>query len=239
MPRYHENPLKPLLILYSIALQNSLRQDFSHAQHGGTGQLKCPHCLVAFNAPFNTVMQSRDPDGMFYLNCTTCPECKRISVLLSRDHTTSLLYPRGASRPPLSQHVPEPYATDYREACLTLPDSPKASAALSRRSLQHLIRSHFTIQKPKLSKEIEALLASNALPPYLATAVDAIRQVGNLAAHPTKDSSTGEIIEVEPQEAEWLLDTLEHLYEFCFVQPKITQEKWDALNAKTDRKNNQ
>ena len=31
----------------------------------------------------------------------------------------------------------------------------------------------------------------------------------NFAAHPIKSMHTGEVIEVEPGEAEWLLDTLE------------------------------
>ncbi len=42
--------------------------------------------------------------------------------------------------------VEEPYATDFREAAATLHVSPKASAALSRRLLQHLLREKAGIQ---------------------------------------------------------------------------------------------
>jgi hypothetical protein len=60
----------------------------------------------------------------------------------------------------------------------------------------------------------------------------AIRNIGNLAAHPNKYVHTGEIVNVEPGEAEWLLDVLEELFDITFVQPKITQAKKDKLNQK-------
>jgi hypothetical protein len=33
--------------------------------------------------------------------------------------------------------------------------------------------------------------------------LDAIRTIGNFAAHPIKSTSSGEIVDVEPGEAEW------------------------------------
>ena len=44
--------------------------------------------------------------------------------------------------------------------------------------------------------------------------------------------NTGEIVEVEPGEAEWLLDTLEGLLDFYFIQPALLKEKQEALNKK-------
>jgi hypothetical protein len=38
--------------------------------------------------------------------------------------------------------------------------------------------------------------------------------------------------DVEPQEAEWLLNVLEQLFDFYFVQPARAKAKRDALNAK-------
>jgi len=43
----------------------------------------------------------------------------------------------------------------------------------------------------------------HTLPGHLAEDLDAIRNVGNFAAHPMKSTHTGDIVEVEPQEAEW------------------------------------
>ena len=47
-----------------------------------------------------------------------------------------------------------------------------------------------------------------------------------------KSTSTGEIVEVEFGEAEWILDVLETLFDFYFVQPAILKIKKDALNKK-------
>ena len=47
-----------------------------------------------------------------------------------------------------------------------------------------------------------------------------------------KSTNTGEVIEVESGEAEWLLDTLEGLFDFYFVQPASLKKKREALNAK-------
>ena len=70
------------------------------------------------------------------------------------------------------------------------------------------------------------------MPSYLAKGLDAIRNIGNFAAHPTKSKITGEVVEVEPGEAEWNLDVLEGLFDFYFVQAKKLQEKRDILNQK-------
>ena len=59
-----------------------------------------------------------------------------------------------------------------------------------------------------------------------------MRVVGNFAAHPTKSTNSGEIIEVEPGEAEWQLYTLEALFDFYFVRTSELTKKRDALNVK-------
>lgn len=62
--------------------------------------------------------------------------------------------------------------------------------------------------------------------------IDAIRNIGNFAAHPMKSASTGEIVDVEVGEAEWILDVLEALFDYYFVQPALLKAKRDALNKK-------
>jgi len=56
-------------------------------------------------------------------------------------------------------------------------DSPKASAALSRRCLQQIIREKAGITKRDLNAEIDELLKSKQLPQHLAENVDAVRTV--------------------------------------------------------------
>ncbi len=145
-----------------------------------------------------------------------------------------LVRPKGTSRPPPPGGVPEAYAEDYAEACLVLGDSPKASAALSRRCLQNILRDIAKVKPGNLFDEIQEFLDDKSPPSHIAAAVDAIRNIGNLAAHPTKSEKTGEILGVEPGEAEWNLDVLESLFDFYFVQPALLQKKREALDAKLE-----
>jgi hypothetical protein len=122
--------------------------------------------------------------------------------------------------------------TDYSEACAVFADSPKASAALSRRCLQHILRAAGKVKHANLSSEIDEIIGRNQLPSQISEALDAIRNIGNFAAHPMKSTQTGDIIDVEPGEAEWNLDVIEALFDFFYVQPAILKKKRDALNAK-------
>ena len=83
-----------------------------------------------------------------------------------------------------------------------------------------------------LVQEIEEFIPRKDVPTYLSDAVDAVRNVGNFAAHPSKDTNTVEIVDVEQGEAERLLDVLESLFDFVFVQTKRLEERKKALNAK-------
>ncbi len=110
--------------------------------------------------------------------------------------------------------------------------SAKASAALSRRLLQRIMEDELKIKGSSLADEIEAFVSRAGVPSHLSTAVDAVRNIGNLAAHPVKNTRTGEVVEVEPGEAEWLVDVLESLFDFVFIQPKRLAARRTALNAK-------
>ena len=88
------------------------------------------------------------------------------------------------------------------------------------------------MKKGDLYDEIGEVLDSNQLPTWLADDLDAVRNVGNFAAHPIKSKNTGEIVDVEPGEAEWLLDVLEGLFDFYFVAPAKAAARRSALDAK-------
>jgi hypothetical protein len=128
--------------------------------------------------------------------------------------------------------VNENIAKDYIEAGLVLNDSPKASAALSRRCLQNLLLDKAGVAKGDLSKQIQTVIDSGKLPSHLSDDIDAIRNIGNFAAHPNKSLSSGEILEVEPHEAEWNLEVLEALFDFYYVVPERAKARKAALNAK-------
>ena len=82
-----------------------------------------------------------------------------------------------------------------------LSDSAKAAAALGRRCLQNLLCDTVKVNPSDLSNEIQQVLDSGKLPSGLHNSIDAIRNIGNFAAHPMKSKQTGLILEVEPGEA--------------------------------------
>jgi hypothetical protein len=88
------------------------------------------------------------------------------------------------------------------------------------------------VKRADLAKEIAEVLQLSLLPSHLAEAIDAVRNIGNFAAHPIKGTASGEVLPVEPGEAEWNLDVLDGLFDFFFVQPAILKKRKDALNAK-------
>lgn len=208
--------------------------------------MKCPHCRVEVNASFNQVNIGIEDEVWWYAHSMNCPNssCGKLIVELSsknpaiagakkaQDRSRFLVKPFSSNRPPAPTEVDDIFAEDYREACLVLTFSPKASAALSRRCLQNILREKAKVKKNDLAKEIQEVIDSNSLPSYLSESIDAIRNIGNYAAHPVKSTSSGEIVKVEEGEAEWLLDVLESLFDFYFVQPAVLQTKRNALNIK-------
>jgi len=142
-----------------------------------------------------------------------------------------MAFPRSVSRP-IPQEVPPPYREDFSEACQVLADSPKASAALSRRCLQAILKDQAGAKKKDLADQIDEVTASRQLPSYIENDLHAVRQIGNFAAHPMKRTATGTILDVEAGEAEWNLDVLESLFDFYFVAPAADAKRKAALNAK-------
>lgn len=212
--------------------------------------MKCPHCRVSFHDHPVRESIGVDADGGWILTKRACPACQRLILHLENgepvyntqkrltgfkpghDTQTILVRPRGSSRPPCPVEVPKEFAEDYTEACLVLPDSPKASAALSRRCLQNILREIAKVKHGNLADELQQVIDSGTLPSYLVEVVDAVRNIGNFAAHPTKSEKTGEILPVEPGEAEWNLDVLEALFDFYFVQPAVIKKKREDLDQK-------
>lgn len=200
--------------------------------------MNCLHCQKTFHADWTHQNLERDPDGEWCIKWVHCPGCKKLSFSLEvvdaqGDEQPVVSYPRGRFGTAVAS-APSPFAADYREACLTLADSPKASAALSRRCLQNLLRQEARVKPGSLADEIQQVLDSKQLPPHLAESIDAVRTIGNFAAHPVKSEHTGEIVDVEEKEAEWLLEILDNLYNFYFEEPRRQQELRAALERKLD-----
>jgi hypothetical protein len=211
--------------------------------------MKCPHCLVSFHLRnFSPTRIGSDPDGYWWVAEETCPDCKKLTVWLVVSSGTEpgaayqrpygqqravMVRPKGTNHPPVSIEVPPDFAEDYLEACLVIADSPKASAALSRRCLQHILREKAGVKHPNdLAEAIQEVIDDPAVPSDVSATLDMVRNIGNFSVHPNKSLNTGEIVNVEPMEAEWCLDTIEILFDFYFVRPADIEKRRQAVNEK-------
>ncbi|KQU91352.1 hypothetical protein ASD99_21945 [Mesorhizobium sp. Root695] len=137
---------------------------------------------------------------------------------------------------PQPDYVPAPLTADYREACAIRDLSPKAAATLARRCLQGMIRDFCGITKKRLIDEIKALrlaLDEGTAPPGVAAetvdAIDAIREVGNIGAH--MESDIDMIVEVEPGEAQALIELIEMLFEEWYVARETRSQRLAKVKA--------
>jgi hypothetical protein len=118
-----------------------------------------------------------------------------------------------SSAKPFPDYIPAAILQDYEEACLICSLSPKASAALSRRCLQGIIRDFWRIVKARLIDEINEL--KGKIDSTTWQAIDAVRSIGNIGAHMEKDINL--IVDVEPNEADMLLRLIEVLLQEWYV----------------------
>lgn len=211
--------------------------------------MKCPNCHKSFHPDFTTVNVGYCGEHEHFkyfwrVYYHQCPACQKPIIFLAYERDVGvglvdridkqwLVFPKGGSKLPAPTEVPMDIAADYNEAALVISDSPTASAALSRRCLQHLLVERGVTKNDNLSRAIDDALASG-LPTHVAENLDAIRNVGNFAAHPQKSLHSGEVLPVEPHEAEWNLEVLEMLFDFYYVQPALSKARREALNKKLE-----
>jgi hypothetical protein len=206
---------------------------------------KCLHCqtVVKFERPANEQWWIRVIANNQQIEVTfaQCPSCQKVIATIEElnysegnpDYVAiseQVVWPLSSGRAPAPKEVPFNLASDYNEASLVLPFSSKASAALSRRCLQSLLSEAAKTKAKDLSQQIDEVLPS--LPSYIAENLDAIRNIGNFAAHQQKSTSTGMILDVEPGEADWNLDVLDTLFDFYYVRPEIERKKREELERK-------
>lgn len=133
----------------------------------------------------------------------------------------------NSSAKPIPNYVPTPIVNDYIEACLIRDLSPKASATLSRRCLQGMIRDFWTISKSRLIDEIKAL--EDKIDPATWAGIDAVRSIGNIGAHMEKDINV--IVDVEPEEAQLLIGLIEMLIKDWYIARHDREERMKGLIA--------
>jgi hypothetical protein len=144
--------------------------------------MHCPHCGIAFHDEWATVnvrAPTNEDRSNWSASITRCPGCKEETIRIlhvsnpagyAQPHVLLdfVAYPKAINRKPTPKEVPSEIKEHYEEASPLLPFSSKASAALSRRCLQSILRSHGYTQQD-LAKQIDALLGepdpAKAIPP--------------------------------------------------------------------------
>ncbi|EMN3469577.1 DUF4145 domain-containing protein [Klebsiella pneumoniae] len=105
--------------------------------------------------------------------------------------------------------------------------SPKASATLSRRCLQGMIRDAWNVKPARLVDEIKAV--EGQIESNVWKAIDAVRNIGNIGAHMENDINV--IVDVDPDEAEMLIGLLELLIQEWYVERHERQLRVEAITA--------
>lgn len=181
---------------------------------------------LLINPSFSTVTV------MFY----KCPNCEETSIRL-RGNSTKIsnielcVSPQSAALQ-YPEYVPLNVRQDYEEACAIVSLSPKASATLSRRCLQSMIRDFWGIKKKRLIDEIDAL--KDHVRPSQWKVIDAIRTLGNIGAHPEADTSC--ILDIDPDDAQKLLRVIESLIDKWYIARHEEEELYGSVSRKADDK---
>jgi hypothetical protein len=166
------------------------------------------------------------------------PECKKLTltaalhVRVPNGGTSVLgalverweLIPSSSAKT-FPSYIPSAILADYREACLIRSLSPKASATLSRRCLQGVLRDFWAVKPGRLVDEIVQI--KDKVDPLTWDAIDSLRKIGNIGAHMEKDIDL--IVDVDPQEAELLIDLVETLLRDWYITREERKARMSAL----------
>ena len=121
------------------------------------------------------------------------PECRKFSLSASlhglkqsggrsytgqHQKTWGLIPPSRARSFPVA--IPPRVLEDYQEACITLAQSPKTAAALSRRCLSEMLRDFWQVQPGRLIDELRQI--KGATDPLTWEAVESVRNSGMIGA---------------------------------------------------------
>jgi hypothetical protein len=158
------------------------------------------------------------------INFYKCPHCEKYSIIVNgkgsqTEAILSYVQPKSFAKQ-FPEYIPQLIRDDYTEACAIVNLSPKASATLSRRCLQGMIRDFWKIEKATLFEEIKELQKN--IPVAQWKVIDGVRRIGNIGAHMEKDINL--IVDIEPDEAQKLIKLIESLINDWYIQ-RFEQEQ--------------
>ncbi len=196
----------------------------------------CPFCnntfplisdtYSAMKSAFNEISPvfPKDLDSSLLIHYYRCPNCNEHTIIVegSGKQTAGIhvqLRPKSKAKV-FPNYVPSAIRQDYEESYSILELSPKASATLSRRCIQGMIHDKWNIKLKNLNQEITAL--KDKIDPSLWSAIDALRQLGNIGAHMEKNIDT--IVDIDPDESENLIRLVEVLINEWYIIPHKRNE---------------
>lgn len=219
---------------------------------------QCPHCnhhTTITNSNYaenNFGLTIDNADGAkvlssYYIVCPNA-ECNKYvlgSILFDSTYTTRNGYTKHYDQKEIKHwrqvpnsfakvfpnYIPKAIIQDYEEACSIVDQSPKASATLSRRCLQGMIRDFWKVKSSSLFKEIEGI--KEKVDSLTWKSIDATRKIGNIGAHMEKDINL--IIDVEPKEANALIRLIEILIKDWYISRHEREKMFNEI-VKTGEK---
>ncbi|MCD1656091.1 DUF4145 domain-containing protein [Treponema zuelzerae] len=222
-----------------------------HCDHHAT--LKPQDYSIANNYSKN---QSAPNDSKEYINVQTklifCPngECQKYTIYVSiyKAHTEytqhsgtkiindeyisgNIFYPNVKLKA-YPDYIPQAIISDYKESYQIVELSPKASATISRRCLQGIIRDFWKVKPGKLVNEIDQI--KEKVDELTFNAIDSVRKIGNIGAHMETDINY--IIDVDKNEASILLSLIEMLLENWYIAKHDREERLRKIKSIADIK---
>jgi len=122
-------------------------------------------------------------------------------------------------------YIPKAVLDDYNEACQIVDLSPKASATLSRRCMQGILRDFWSVKPGRLVDEIGQV--RDKVEPLTWDAIEAVREIGNIGAHMEKEIDL--IVDVEPHEAQLLIGLIETLIKDWYISREERRKRLELL----------
>lgn len=173
---------------------------------------------------------------MILVQTLKCPSCKEISIDIvgfgkQFEDRVVHFHPLSLAKQ-FPKYIPEQVRNDYEEAFSILNLSPKASATLSRRCLQGMIRDFWKVTGSSLHDELEKI--KDKVEPSTVPVLTALRKLGNIGAHPEKDVNL--IVDVTPSEALQLIQFIELLINDWYISKHEKEELLKSIININDEK---
>ena len=183
----------------------------------GLSAFNCPHCGAFAKQKWRGAQTENYAPNIPNLLVVLCDHCHKYSLWVEQ----RMVFPSTGNTPLPNFDLPQDIQDDYEEARSIVSRSPRGAAALLRLAIQKLCV-HLGEKGKNLNTDI-ARLVKKGLPEKMRKGLDAVRVIGNNAAHP------GQIdLKDDPETAEKLFEVVNVIAEAMISQP----QKIDGLYSK-------